>query len=73
MEDSLLRFSKPVHKESFNYGGMFNGTKSVHLDPDPHDFPYLAVATDGWNRGYGKRYKTLEEAKANLDRLAQKV
>ena len=73
MEDTFLRFRRPVYKEEFDYGGMFKGTKAIYKDPDPSDKPYLAMATDGWNRGYGRRYETLEEAKANLDRLAQKV
>ena len=73
MQDNLLRLQKPIYKKSFDYGGMFNGQMAVHLDPDGGSQPYLAMATNGWNGGYGKRYSTLDEAKANLQRLANKL
>lgn len=73
MHDAQLRLTKPIYQKSFDYGGMFRGRKQVFLDPDTSDKPYLALATDGWGRGYGRRYQTQEEAQANLDRLAQKV
>ena len=69
MMNSQLRFVPPVFKEELDSGGMFSDKLSVHLDPDGGPKPYFAYAQDGWGRGVGNRYSTLEEAKANLYRL----
>ena len=73
MEDRLLRLTTPVFKREVDTGGMFDDTLSVHEDPDGGPKRFLAMATDGWGGGYGCRYASLEEAKANLERLHAKL
>lgn len=73
MHNSVLRFTSPVYSRRIDTGGMFADKLSVHLDPDGGPNPYLAHAQDGWGRGVARRYPTLEEAKANLDRLHKKL
>ena len=64
-----LRITKPIYLRKINTGGMFPDKVSIHLDPDGGDYPYFAYAQDGWGRGVGRRYASIDEAKENLDRL----
>ena len=73
MQDNKLRFTKPVYQRKIDSGGMFDDTLSVHEDPDGGPKRFLAMATSGWGSGYGCRYASLEEAKANLERLHAKL
>lgn len=71
MNDARLRMTKPVFSKYVDSGGMFDDKLCIYYDTETDE--YLALATDGWGRGYGKRYPTLQEAKDNLDRLHQKL
>ena len=73
MQDNKLRLTKPVYQRNVDTGGMFDDVLSVHEDPDGGPKRFLAMATDGWGGGYGCRYASLEEAKANLERLHAKL
>ena len=73
MNDAQLMFTEPVYEQRIDTGGMFEDRLLVYASPDGEDKPYFAIAKDGWGRGVGNRYSTLEEAKANLHRLHGKL
>lgn len=65
---------KPVWSRTYDTGGMFNGKSAIHFDEAKDcDLPYLAVVTNGWNGGMGKRHATQEEAMRDLERLEEKM
>lgn len=71
--DQELRLTTaPVYDDRIDYGGMFKGSARVYFDPaEGVDLPYLAVVSDGWGAGRGKRHATKEEAVADLERLLE--
>ena len=68
-----IRFTEPIYEERIDSGGMFEDWLLVYASRDGEDKPYLAIAKGGWGHGVSNRYSTLEEAKANLYRLHEKL
>jgi hypothetical protein len=73
MDDMQIRLTEPIYEERIDSGGMFDDRLLVYVFTDGEAKPYLALAQDGWGRGVGNRYSTLEEAKSNLNRLHEKL